>query len=94
MPDTPGAWEPVMTSTTLLDNGNYSYLVDIQPTGKPDSGDYHLRISTRWLGARNPDALLQRFSICLDRQGLQNLRQLIDTELGNTTPSPTGAAHD
>lgn len=65
---------------TLLDNGDFSLHAQISPVSSPVDG-HALTITSKRLESRNPHEEHVRFFACLDRQGLQNLRDLIQVEL-------------
>jgi hypothetical protein len=67
--------------TLVLDNGDFQCLVHLQPTPSVGPEAYHLQFSSRWLGSKAPEALHTKLSITLGRQGLVELRQLIDAQL-------------
>lgn len=67
--------------TTIFDNGDFSYLVQIEPTfWEPETG-YTLAIYSRRASAKNPSEAQQRFFACLDRHGLEQLGRLITEQL-------------
>ncbi len=67
--------------TTILDNGDFSYFVEIEPTfWEPQTG-FTLAIYSRRASAKNPTEAQQRFFACLDRQGLEQLGRLITEQL-------------
>lgn len=66
--------------TTLLDNGDFSLHARISPVLSPVGG-HALTITSQRKESRNPNEEYVQFFACLDRQGLQNLQNLIQTEL-------------
>lgn len=68
------------TRTTLLDNGDFSLHAQLSPVSSPVGG-HALTITSKRLESRNPHEEHVRFFACLDRAGLQNLQNLIQTEL-------------
>ena len=68
-------------SASLLDNGDYSCLAELRPSPGSGPDHHHLCISSRWRGARQPNESQTKLSIHLDRQGLLELRRLIDAQL-------------
>jgi hypothetical protein len=82
MPEHLGALERNMSAlTTIFDNDDFSYFVEIEPTFWDEKTGYTLAIYSRWRGAKKPSAAQQQFLACLDRQGLENLGQLINEQL-------------
>lgn len=70
----------VTARTTLLDNGDFSLHAQLTPVSSPVGG-HALTITSKRLESRNPNEEHVRFFACLDRAGLQNLQNLIQTEL-------------
>ena len=68
------------TRTTLFDNGDFSLHARLSPVSSPEAG-HALTITSRRQDSRNPNEEQVKFFACLDRQGLQNLQQLIAVEL-------------
>jgi hypothetical protein len=68
------------TRTTLFDNGDFSLHARLAPVTSPKHG-HALTITSQRQESRNPHEEHVRFFACLDRQGLQNLQQLIAMEL-------------
>lgn len=66
--------------TTLFDNGDFAYLVDIKPLTDPVCG-FSLKVSSLWRSARDGEAEQVRFQACLDRTGLTNLASLIECQI-------------
>jgi hypothetical protein len=69
----------VTARTTLLDNGDFSLHAQLTPVSSP-AGGHALTITSKRLELRNPNEEHVRFFACLDRAGLQNLQNLIQTE--------------
>lgn len=65
---------------TLLDNGDFSLHAQLSPVSSPVGG-HALTITSKRLESRNPHEEHVRFFACLDRTGLENLQNLIQTEL-------------
>ncbi len=72
--------------TTLFDNGDLSYFVEIEPTFWDKKTGYTVAIYSRRESSRKPSEARQCFFACLDREGLENLGQLIDEQLGTYEP--------
>jgi len=68
------------TRTTLFDNGDFSLHAQLSPVSSPVGG-HALTITSKRQESRNPHEEHIRFFACLDRVGLQNLQNLIQTEL-------------
>lgn len=66
--------------TTLLDNGDFSLHAELCPVLSPVGG-HALTITSKRQESRKPNEEHVRFFACLDREGLQNLQSLIQTEL-------------
>lgn len=64
----------------LFDNGDFSYFAHLRPLVSPSLG-YALEISSLWKTALKPQEQQFRFRACLEREGLVQLRDLIDREL-------------
>ena len=67
--------------TTIFDNGDFSYFVEIEPTFWDQKTGYTLAIYSRWKNASDPSGSQQRFFACIDRGGLQRLGKLINAQL-------------
>lgn len=66
--------------TTLFDNGDFSLHARLTPVISPEEG-HALTITSQRKESRNPNEEHVRFFTCLDREGLQNLQNLIQMEL-------------
>lgn len=44
-------------------------------------GSFHLEVSSRLFSAKDPNAKQRNFSVILEREGLQQLKRLIDRSL-------------
>jgi hypothetical protein len=73
--------------TTLFDNGDFSYLVELEPTFWNTQTGYTLAIYSRRRSAKNTSESRQCFFACLDREGLENLGRLITKQLAKYAPS-------
>lgn len=65
---------------SLIDNGDFSLHAQLSPVSSPVGG-YALTITSKRQESRNPNEEHVRFFACLDREGLQNLQELIQMEL-------------
>lgn len=68
------------TRTTLFDNGDFSLYAQLTPVTSPKDG-LALTITSCWKSASKPDEEQVQFKTCLEREGLQNLQSLIQSEL-------------
>lgn len=66
--------------TTFFDNGDFSLHAQLSPTPSLNGG-FALTITSRRQESRNPHEEHVRFFACLDRDGLQNLQTLIQSQL-------------
>ena len=69
-----------MHRAVLFDNGDFSYHVHLRPVISPEKG-YALDITSQWKTALKPQEQQFRFRACLEREGLVQLRDLIEREL-------------
>ncbi len=67
--------------TTIFNNGDFSYFVEIEPTFWDQKTGYTLAIFSRWRNDSNPSGVQQKFFACIDRRGMQRLGELINTQL-------------
>lgn len=72
--------------TTLFDNSDFSYFVEIEPTFWEAKTGYTLAVYSRRRSAKNPSESHQCFFACLDREGLENLGRLITQQLARYEP--------
>ena len=72
--------------TTLFDNGDFSYFVELEPTFWDTQTGYTLAIYSRRRSDKNPSESRQCFFACLDREGLENLGRLITEQLAKYEP--------
>ena len=72
--------------TTLFDNSDFSYFVEIEPTFWEAKTGYTLAVYSRRQSAKNPSESRQCFFACLDREGLENLGRLINQQLAKYKP--------
>lgn len=68
--------------TTLFDNGDFSLHAQLSPTPSPQGG-LALTITSKKRESRNPHEEHVRFFACLNRDGLQNLQTLIQSQLAS-----------
>lgn len=68
--------------TTLFDNGDFSLHAQLSPTPSPHGG-LALTITSKKRESRNPHEEQVQFFACLDRNGLQNLQTLIQSQLAS-----------
>lgn len=66
--------------TTIFDNGDFRLHAQLAPVPSPEGG-LALTITSQRQESRNPHEEHVRFFACLDRQGLENLSDLISNEL-------------
>lgn len=66
--------------TTIFDNGDFRLHAQLAPVSSPEGG-LALTITSQRQESRNPHEEHVRFFACLDRQGLENLSDLISNEL-------------
>ena len=66
--------------TTIFDNGDFSLHAQLAPVPSPQGGRA-LTITSQRQESRNPHEEHVRFFACLDRDGLQKLQALIQSEL-------------
>ncbi len=64
----------------LFDNGDFSYYAYLKPVITPEKG-FAFYITSQWRSALNPQEEQFRFKACLGREGLKQLRDLIEREL-------------
>jgi hypothetical protein len=69
-----------MNQVSILDNGDLCYRVSLAPVRSPEEG-HALTITSQRRASRNPDEQQVRFFVCLDREGLQALAELVQTAL-------------
>lgn len=69
-----------MHRAVLFDNGDFSYHVQLRPVISPVGG-YALDITSQWKTALKSQEQQYRFRACLEREGLLQLRDLIDRAL-------------
>lgn len=62
----------------LHDGGDYKLWGTITK-GLLPAGSYHLKISSQWLGAKNPDAEQSKFDCILDAQSINNFKQMFES---------------
>ena len=66
--------------TTIFDNGDFRLHAQLVPVPSPQGG-LAFSITSQRQESRNPHEEHVRFFACLDREGLQKLQTLIQTEL-------------
>jgi hypothetical protein len=66
--------------TTIFDNGDFRLHAQLAPVPSPQGG-LAFSITSQRQESRNPNEEHVRFFACLDREGLQKLQTLIQTEL-------------
>ena len=64
----------------LFDNGDFCYYAYLKPVMSPEKG-FAFYITSQWRSALNPQEEQFRFKACLEREGLKQLRDLIEREL-------------
>lgn len=77
---------------TLFDNGNFRYTAQVQPVRWGSHAGFTLTLWSQWQGAKNPSEQQQRFFACLEREGLERLRTLIDQQLSADSADLAGGA--
>jgi hypothetical protein len=70
----------LMQEAVLFDNGDFSYQVHLKPVISTEIG-YALDITSQWKSALKPQEKQFRFRACVGREGLVQLRDLIEREL-------------
>ncbi len=75
--------------TTLFNNGDFSYFVEIEPTFWDKKTGYTLAIYSRRITAKKSSEARQCFLACLDREGVENLNKLITEQLSKYEPEYT-----
>ena len=61
----------------IVDRAGFQYIADLEPVTRP-AGHYSLRISSRWLQAKDPAEARIKLEILLDKEGLLSLRALLE----------------
>lgn len=69
-----------ITRTTIFDNGDFRLHAQLAPVPSLQ-GSLAFSITSQRQESRNPNEEHVRFFACLDREGLQKLQTLIQTEL-------------
>ena len=71
--------------TVFTQAGEFSYLAELhQLAAQP--GKYHLAIQTTFGGAKDPEGLRTLFQVTTHASGLVVLRDLINSELAQSSP--------
>ena len=65
---------------TFLDAGGFTYSAQVRPISRPQ-GSFHLRIASRWAGARNPGDEQTALSLTLTREELAALTATLQAAL-------------
>lgn len=65
---------------TFLDAGGFTYSAQVRPIPRPQ-GSFHLRIASRWTGARNPGDEQTALSLTLTREELAVLTATLQAAL-------------
>jgi hypothetical protein len=66
--------------TTIFDNGDFSLHAQLAPVSSPQGG-HAFTITSQRQESRNPHEEHVRFFACLDREGLEDLSELIQRAL-------------
>jgi hypothetical protein len=66
--------------TTIFDNGDFSLHAQLVPVSSPQGG-HAFTITSQRQESRNPHEEHVRFFACLDREGLEDLSELIQRAL-------------
>ncbi len=64
----------------LFDNGDFCYYAYLKPVMSPERG-FAFYLTSQWRSALNPQEEQFRFKACLEREGLKQLRDLIERAL-------------
>jgi hypothetical protein len=70
-------------------SADYHCQLSLRPLDALD-GQTELLITSHWAGARRPDAAQVRFKATLGPEGLDNLRALLDSFVGEPITPPNG----
>ena len=76
------------TRTTLFDNGDCSLHARLSPVTSPEDG-HALTITSQRQESRNPSEEQVKFFACLDRQGLEELSEIINLALSGMDGTST-----
>lgn len=69
--------------TTIFDNGDFRLNAQLAPVPSPQGG-HAFTITSQRQESRNPHEEHVRFFACLDREGLQALAGLIESEIAKS----------
>lgn len=69
---------PQAVKHLLHDGGDYKLWATITKSMHPE-GSYHFKISSQWLGAKNPDAEHSKFDCMLDAQSINNFKRMFES---------------
>ena len=67
---------------TITNTGGYIREVEVKPV-QALPGTFHMEFRSRLLSAKNPDESQMNFAITFERDGLLELKALIDRTLGD-----------
>ena len=71
-----------MSSTPFFESGDFTYTAHVRRLNRP-KGSIHLGITTRWAGARDPEAENAAFSITLNEEQLKKLIAALQSGLSD-----------